>query len=176
MTGAVADDPWWPANQVWRPAPGFPDYEVSDQGRVRRATKSRGATVGGVLKPSTTSGNQQVVLYLDGERRYVYVKDLVAAAFRIRGEGRYVMHVEKRLGPLASNLIRVDEEGYRAIIAERAGAGMRRSWLEHRGPLLAQAKKAAELRAGGLTWRAVAKQMGVSEATVYRYKKMLEEG
>jgi hypothetical protein len=39
-------------NEVWLPVRGFPDYEVSNQGRVRRATAAERTHAGFVLKPS----------------------------------------------------------------------------------------------------------------------------
>jgi hypothetical protein len=64
--------------EEWRAIDGFPLYEVSDQGRVRRCRK------GGhrVLKPMvSTNGYFQVSVYSAGKGRRVLVHSLVALAF-----------------------------------------------------------------------------------------------
>lgn len=73
----------------WRPAPDFPDYEVSDRGRVRRATPSRRAPVGYVLTPGRVSdGYLQFGLRRDRETHYAYAHRLVASAFIPNPENR----------------------------------------------------------------------------------------
>lgn len=49
-------------DDIWKPAFGFPDYEVSSSGKVRRATKGCGTWVGRILKPSVTHGYLHVSL------------------------------------------------------------------------------------------------------------------
>jgi len=60
-----------------------PNYEVSDQGRVRRTVGGKGARVGRVmhLKPAKCSGYVQVTLSLAGRQRTALVHWLVADAF-----------------------------------------------------------------------------------------------
>ena len=67
--------------EEWRVVPGFPAYEVSDCGRVRRAIPSRRAPIGYLLKQYV---NRKGYLWvaLDGEQRKgKYVHALVATAF-----------------------------------------------------------------------------------------------
>lgn len=88
-TGLMADD------EKWLPVPGYPDYEVSDQGRVRSLDREvssphwkRTKTVKGrLLKQSKVGGSKPggryygCVLYRDRRRRPVMVHSLVLEAF-----------------------------------------------------------------------------------------------
>lgn len=60
--------------EKWRPIRGFPDYEVSDRGRVR----SRGTLI---LKPDVAKGYERVTLFVSGTRHRRQVHRLVADAF-----------------------------------------------------------------------------------------------
>jgi hypothetical protein len=56
--------------ELWRVVSGYPDYAVSNMGRVKRLTRACGTHVGRILKPQKRGG--------DGpEHRYLYV-DLFA--------------------------------------------------------------------------------------------------
>lgn len=71
-------------NERWLPCIGFSLYEVSDRGRVRRATAGRGATVGRVLRPARTRDGYLYVSLRGGRRgsgRSVKVHTLVLTAF-----------------------------------------------------------------------------------------------
>lgn len=66
----------------WAPIGGWPDYEVSDRGRVRRAAAGPGAVVGRVLQQAVINrGYAIVTLCRGGERKTRYVHRLVAAVF-----------------------------------------------------------------------------------------------
>lgn len=71
----------------WVPAPGFPAYQVSNYGRVRRWKKATGATKGLVLAQWMTGGRRpgqvyaKVGLMRAGKRHRVWVHRLVAKAF-----------------------------------------------------------------------------------------------
>ncbi len=68
----------------WRLIRDFPAYEVSDHGRVRRITPSRGgpSMVGRPLRPGNTGGGYQMVaLYSDLGRFQLKVHRLVLEAF-----------------------------------------------------------------------------------------------
>ena len=72
-----------PSRIEWRTVPGWPEYEVSGDGRVRRVAGGRGARSGRVLKPSRNrrTGYLSVMLSREGRRRRVDVHRLVASAF-----------------------------------------------------------------------------------------------
>lgn len=61
----------------WRNIVSYPDYEVSNEGRVRNKRKQK------MLKPHFTNkyGHQQVTLFCDGKRTHCYIHRLVLEAF-----------------------------------------------------------------------------------------------
>lgn len=66
----------------WKRSEIFPDYEVSDEGRVRRLTPGRGARVGKEVSPWTDpDGRVTVTLRRDGETKTIRVATLVCSAF-----------------------------------------------------------------------------------------------
>lgn len=67
--------------EYWRMVPGFPEYQVSDQGRVKRVAGGGGATPGRILKPWATLGYQYVGLWSGGKQTRIGVHRLVAMAF-----------------------------------------------------------------------------------------------
>lgn len=93
------------AVEEWRPAPGFPDYEVSNLGRVlsRRRRQPR------ILRAATTGkGYLQVTLFSDSGARNVQVHALVLSAFvGPRPDGQEIRHLD---GDSTSN--RLDNLAY----------------------------------------------------------------
>ena len=68
----------------WRPVSEFPDYEISNDGRLRRATNGSNAKAGTVLRAKLSrSGYPQYGLVPrdDGKRVNRYAHHLVAGAF-----------------------------------------------------------------------------------------------
>lgn len=63
----------------WQPCPGFPAYEVSDTGLVRRVLPGPGAVVGRVLKPQRHMKGYQKVSLTGRKQRLVH--QLVCEAF-----------------------------------------------------------------------------------------------
>lgn len=88
----------------WQAIPAFPNYQVSSQGRVRRAVPSIGHPAGRVLRgASDNDGYLLVTLYRDGRPKVQKVHRLVAAAFiRTCPEGLQVNH---RDGDKANNAV-----------------------------------------------------------------------
>lgn len=71
-------------NEVWRVIPMFRDYEISNEGRVRRRRRAyaMGAQVGRILKPwRGVGGELYVSLRADGATHPCVVSSLLAAAF-----------------------------------------------------------------------------------------------
>lgn len=64
-------------SERWLPIPGFPDYEVSDMGRVKSYKRSAPY----VMKPSTVKGYPCVRLRTDSAGRDYRVHQLVILAF-----------------------------------------------------------------------------------------------
>lgn len=68
--------------EEWRPCPGFPDYEASSLGRVKRVTDSGSWKAGRVLNPSVLhAGHHRVDLMRDGRPVHARVNRLVCEAF-----------------------------------------------------------------------------------------------
>lgn len=69
-------------DERWLAIDGYPDYEVSDAGRVRRITSRTSAKAGTVLSTNGLRGGYPCVdLCLDGAKKTHLVHRLVAAAF-----------------------------------------------------------------------------------------------
>lgn len=69
--------------EEWRSVEGWP-YEVSNEGRVRRASSARGGFFGVgriVAQVTSPTGYRTVSLWVDGKMRRARVHQLVAAAF-----------------------------------------------------------------------------------------------
>lgn len=56
--------------ESWEPVVGFPDYEVSDMGRVRCIAPRQGRTVPFVASPYLGTGNRPLIRMRDDQRRY----------------------------------------------------------------------------------------------------------
>lgn len=68
--------------EAWRPVVGFPDYAVSDMGRIKRVTKDARGHLPRILKPSVGNhGYEDVCLMKDGVRYRRLVHRLVCEAF-----------------------------------------------------------------------------------------------
>jgi hypothetical protein len=66
----------------WRPCPNFDDYEVSENGDVRRVTTAQGSVLGRVLKTNTDSkGRLNLILRREGASVHVRPSRLVCEAW-----------------------------------------------------------------------------------------------
>ena len=70
-------------NADWRTIPDWPEYEISEDGHVRRALAGKGTRAGRPLKPWTNSQNQYlyVQLWRNNRKKSIPVHRLVANAF-----------------------------------------------------------------------------------------------
>lgn len=96
-------------DERWIVIDGYPDYEVSDRGRVRRLTSRTCARAGTILKTPARSGYPCVGLSRHEEGRakttVFSVHRLVAAAFLGPANGREVNHINGiKTEPSAANL------------------------------------------------------------------------
>ena len=85
--------------ETWKTCARFPNYQVSDLGRVRRHpdARTKGATPGRVLRQATgKDGYQLVCLYFGGRKRLMArVHQLVAEAFiGPRPDGYVTRHLD----------------------------------------------------------------------------------
>lgn len=76
---SVSDTP----QEIWKPIPVYPDYEISNHGRVRRCNSVGRWAAGHVLRPGQArSGHLYVMLSkADRHARKQYIHRLVAMAF-----------------------------------------------------------------------------------------------
>jgi hypothetical protein len=77
---------------IWKPIPGFENYEVSNQGSVRNTTARQGTWAGRVLKPGKIGhlGHQHVVLYENGMECDRQVHRLILLTFKGRPPSGHV--------------------------------------------------------------------------------------
>jgi hypothetical protein len=108
--------------EIWHSIAGFPDYEVSDLGRVRSVKKNRNALV---LKPQKHTGGYRIVTFWsNGTPTIHFVHKLVLAAFiGPRPEGMQACHGN---GVEADNrLVNLRWDTPKANQADRAAHGTR---------------------------------------------------
>ncbi len=68
-------------SEQWKTISRFPNYQVSNQGRIQRIIMSRGARPGLRKLHKCTNGRLQIDLRCNGVRKMMLVHRLVAAAF-----------------------------------------------------------------------------------------------
>jgi len=68
--------------EIWKTIKDFPNYVVSDQGRVKRITGERGTQVGCILKPQLQyNGYLRIGLYKNRKQYLICLHKLVLEAF-----------------------------------------------------------------------------------------------
>ena len=77
-------------NEQWRTIDGFPDYQISDFGRVKSFKRSTPK----ILSPCYTQCYASLDLSLDGIKYRKYVHNLVADAFLECRSGLDVRHLD----------------------------------------------------------------------------------
>jgi len=155
-------------NEVWKTIEGYPAYEVSNLGQVRRVLAHRGKKPIGILRLNPQNcGYLQVNLYNEGKQRRVTVHSLVAAAFiGKRPEGFEINHIDAdKKNNRAENLEYLTTSQNHKHAAENL--------LGYRGELNGQSKLTADkvkeiknLSESGLSQRKIAKQFGINQSHV----------
>ena len=67
--------------EQWRSIPNYPDYEISNHGRIKRLTTRTCTFAGKILRTPLRNGYPCVDLCMDGKRKTYFVHILVAAVF-----------------------------------------------------------------------------------------------
>lgn len=158
-------------NEIWRPVVGFADYEVSNLGRFRRATQSRGAVAGRVLKWHTcTSSGYASIRFRHGGRQVTKIvhNEVCKAFYGPKPAGLLVRHLDgNKLNNCAANLAygTAIENARDKILHGRSYGGD----LHHKARL--STAKAEQIRIDyglGVPAKKMAVQYGVSESTIFR--------
>lgn len=157
--------------EVWVSIPDTPDYEISSQGRARRATPGHITRPGNILKPSPGKGGYMrvTVTLASGRRKPVLLHRLVCILFHGPPPffGAQVAHLDGNPAHNAEDNLRwktaqgnADDRDLhnRTARGERAGAAR-----------LTEAEVLA-IRASQGTCRDVGKRYGVSKATISRVR------
>lgn len=153
--------------EVWKPIPLWPEYEVSNLGRIRRARPGRYCRlkVGDLLKPRpANNGYPRVTLSRQGQTVYKNVHTLVCEAFHgpKPSPAHEVAHWDgDRANPRADNLRwALHEENQ----DDRARLGR---WGNGR----ITAADAAEIRSSALPSDELARRFGLVRSTINRIRK-----
>ncbi|WP_288077853.1 NUMOD4 domain-containing protein [Pseudomonas sp.] len=156
--------------EQWKVVAEYPNYEVSNQGRLRRLKTNNNAVAGRILKANIGSaGYPMVNLLNEAGRRHLSVHRLVATAFLERAEGaNEVNHIDSnRANNLATNLEWVTSSANR-LHAYRSGGLSAKG--ESNGYSKLTEAGVREIRSHGSLPRALqdslATSLGVSMATV----------
>jgi hypothetical protein len=171
--GLSADDVRLALAEIWKPIAGYPAYEVSSVGRVRRVTDARNSKKGRILSTrGLREGYPAVDLCRAGQKRTHFVHRLVASAFLGPAKpGQEVNH---------QNGIRVDPRLENLEYTTRSGNALHAYELglqDARGEKNGQAKlsEAAvrEIRAlaivpGRPSYAAIGRRYGVNRNTISR--------
>lgn len=164
--------------EKWKPVVEWEGmYEVSSEGRVRRVAGGQGATPGRVLHPgATTKGYLFVGLYRNDKPRLRFVHRLVAEAFVANPQGkRTVNHLNgDRADNRAINLewatySENHRHAYRELGRKSSVPMGERQWQAKLTE--DKVRKVRQMRAGGMTCKAIAEHFGVGSSTVWNVVK-----
>ncbi|AQQ20238.1 MULTISPECIES: HNH endonuclease [Burkholderia] len=157
----------------WKPVLDFPDYAISDYGRVKRLTTRTRAKAGSILKPCNRSKDRpypSVDLSRNGKRRTQMIHILVARAFLGPAPfvGAEVNHIDgDKTNPHFRNLEWVTSSGnslhaYEAGLADARGEANGQAKLTE--AMVREIRDLAVGRRGEKT--RIARQFGVSETAI----------
>ena len=154
---------------LWRTVPGYPAYEVSVDGLVRRCQGFRCRRAHRVLVPFIRpNGYAQVILYRDGRRQRFGVHQLVALAFLGPKPSlqHQVAHLDgQRLNNHVSNLawlLPIENDAHKDL----HGTRLRGSQIHGAKLTEAQVVLIRQALAVGIRQCALAQTYGVSDSTV----------
>ena len=154
---------------VWRTVPGYPAYEVSVDGLVRRCQGFRCRRVHRILVPFIRpNGYAQVILYRDGRRQRFGVHQLVALAFLGPKPSplHQVAHLDgQRLNNHVSNLawlLPIENNAHKDL----HGTRLRGSQIHSAKLVEAQVVLIRQALAVGIRQCVLAQTYGVSDSTV----------
>jgi hypothetical protein len=162
-------------SEEWRQIPGFPDYSVSNFGRVRRDTPPR--SPGGRCKPgmimkaeSSQWGHQRIRLTRDGQFSRLLVHRLVAMAFDLPKRDDQTLVAHNDGNPLNNHISNLrwatakenmaDKERHGTVQrGERSGMNKRTGLKEN------DVREIRRLREEGVPYAAITERFGVNKVT-----------
>ena len=154
---------------LWRTVPGYPAYEVSVDGVVRRCQGFRCRRAHRILVPFIRpNGYAQVILYRDGRRQRFGVHQLVALAFlgSKPSPQHQVAHLDgQRLNNHVSNLawlLPIENDAHKDL----HGTRLRGSQIHSAKLVEAQVVLIRQALAVGIRQCVLAQAYGVSDSTV----------
>lgn len=155
---------------IWKEAPGFPDYEVSDQGDVRRVTPARGAVVGKILRPiAEDDGRLLLILRRDGESIHVRPSRLVCEAFHgPPPKGSEACHKDGNPTNNKSRNLRWDTSSGNKADMVRHGTRLRRAKHPLAKLTPQKVRRIKEQYAAGKLQREIADRYGIKQGQVSR--------
>lgn len=156
-------------NEEWRAVPGWPEYEVSSIGHVRRVAVYHTTRVGRMLNLHTGStGYLRAALSRSSKTKYELVHRLVAMAFLpAPSEGQ--TEVAHRNGVRTDNSVgNLRWDSAKGNASDRWEHGTYRTGEEHFAAKVTWeiAQKVREFRQSGMTLRQLAEHFGLSKTTV----------
>lgn len=157
----------------WRECKGFPSYEVSNDGQVRRRVDAlqgqKARRAGSMLKPKRArSGHLMVRLYQNGRAHTPRIHRLVAVAFLGDPPGPQYVCCHNNGNPADNRLSNLRWDTQAGNLADTLRHGTRAQGATH-GMAKLTAEQVLELRrrrAGGERCGALAREYGVSHGAV----------
>ena len=155
---------------IWKTINRFPDYEISNEGVVRRAIGGRGAIKGKILRwhTHTSTGYPNVRFSVNGKQTAIPVHRLVAQTFLgNKQDGMQVRHLDgNKLNNHADNLCygTAKENAQDKVLHGRSSKGIKNP----KNKLTEQQVLSIRNLHGTVKARLVALIFGLNESTVYR--------
>lgn len=159
-------------NEEWRTIPLFPEYVASNMGRIRRIKHAQTWNAGVILRPSVTyQGYHVVSIHSNHKRCQQKVHRLVLMAFSgVPSVGIQGNHLNGNKGD--NRLVNLEWETPQGNTQHAQRTGLRRSQEglnNNAASLTAETiQQIINLRASGMSCRAIGKQLGVGGWTVSR--------
>jgi hypothetical protein len=157
---------------MWRPVKGFPDYEISNDGRARRVTGGMGATPGRELKPIVShNGYHRFALVRGGKVKVRQAHRLVAQAFigDPPFKGALVLHWDGN--PVNNRVENLRWGTQKENCADRDRHGRTCRGVRHsRQAAKLTAKQVVETKAASGLQREIAERYGIRQSQVSRIK------
>ena len=151
------------SREIWKPIPEYPNYEVSNLGRVRSLKRNTPH----ILRPSfDKKGYPGVGLYINGIGTFRKIHTLVAITFiGPRPDGMEICHNDSN--PQNN---RVDNLRYDTRVMNSQDAIIQGSL---KGLTLQQRKQVKQKRLNGVLVKTIAQEYGVHEQTVLRTSRKI---